>query len=77
MHLTNYAINKDHVEFEQNQDKNNTDVGHKRDFQSVLDCIESEKGKEAVDKVEKGIYDIIIKTLTIAQPMIKHYYHSC
>lgn len=77
MHLTNVAINKYNKYYEQNKDKNNDDVGSKRSLTSVLDTIDLEKGSETVEEVQKKIYDIILKTLCLAQPMIKHYYNSC
>ena len=40
MHLTNYAINKEADGFIQNQNENQTDVGHKRSLTSILDHID-------------------------------------
>ena len=38
-HLTNYAINKDHPDFEQNKDAKHGDVGHKRSLEFVWDYL--------------------------------------
>jgi len=34
-------------------------------------------GGEAMENVQKGIYEIIIKTMCLAQPMINHLVNSC
>ena len=68
MHLTNYAINKDNPNFEQNEDLDNMDlgkifilkyklIGHKRTLTSVLQIIE-EDGYD-VDSLWDEIRDII------------------
>jgi len=51
MHLTNYAINKNHEDFIQNTDKNNDDVGSKRSLQSVLDGIDIDNEAGALNKL--------------------------
>ena len=77
MHLTNYAINKESENFVANTDKNADDVGSKRSLQAILDHIEDEFDSEAMENLQKGIYDIIIKSLCLAQPHISHLIKSC
>jgi tubulin polyglutamylase TTLL6/13 len=80
IHLTNYAINKNHDNFQQNSaedsDEDNYDEGtHKRSLSSLyftLNCM----GKPC-KKLKKDIEDIIIKTLICAQPSLSHLYKSC
>ena len=52
MHLTNYAINKNHEDFIQNTDKNNDDVGSKRSLQSVLEGIDIDNEAGALNKLQ-------------------------
>lgn len=40
MHLTNYAINKEAPEFQQNTDASKDDVGHKRSITSILNHVD-------------------------------------
>ena len=70
MHLTNYAINKDSENFVANTDEKADDVGSKRSFLSVLRRIEEEFGPDKRVEVFKGICDLIIKTMCIAQPFL-------
>jgi tubulin polyglutamylase TTLL6/13 len=77
MHLTNYAINKESENFIQNTDKNNDDVGSKRSMQSILEGIDIDHGSEALEKLQKGIYDIIIKSLSLSTPHVTHLIRSC
>jgi len=77
MHLTNYAINKESENFVANTDKNNDDVGSKRSLQSVLDGIDLDYGTDVMEKVQKDIYDIIVKTLCLATPHVTHLMKSC
>ena len=44
MHLTNYAINKFNDKFEQNEDDEEDDVGHKRSLRAIFRIIEEEGG---------------------------------
>jgi tubulin polyglutamylase TTLL6/13 len=46
MHLTNYAINKEADGFIQNQNENDTDVGHKRSLTSILNHIDEHRNSE-------------------------------
>ena len=77
MHLTNYAINKQNEEFQENTNIEAVDVGHKRSMKSVFEVVEEEEGPEAVIKLKQGIHDIIIKSLCLATPHIKHLIKSC
>lgn len=45
MHLTNYAINKQHYNYKLNSVQNNKESGHKRSFQSILNLLR-EEGKD-------------------------------
>lgn len=77
MHLTNYAINKDSPDYEQNVDENDDNVGHKRSYAKVLLTLKAKHGDEAIDKMLQQINDIIIKTMCISQPHVHHLYRSC
>jgi len=77
MHLTNYAINKDHEDFIANEDAEKDDVGSKRSMRSVLEGIEEEEGEEAAALLQERINDLIVKSLCLAGPHIKHLYQSC
>lgn len=44
---------------------------------SVLDGIEEEEGPEVREKIELGIHEVIIKSLCLAVPHIKHLVKSC
>jgi tubulin polyglutamylase TTLL6/13 len=63
MHLTNYAINKFNSNFQQNEDEEEDDQGHKRSMNSVLNQLKSE-GHDT-EKLMAEIKDIIVKTLVI------------
>ena len=65
MHLTNYAINKDNENFVANTHALNDDVGSKRSMQSVLEGIDLDHGHEALEKLQRSIYDIIIKSMCL------------
>jgi tubulin polyglutamylase TTLL6/13 len=79
MHLTNYAINKNHEDFIANTDKNNDDVGSKRSMLSVFAAIEEDAstGTAAVIKLKKRMNELIIKSLCLATPMVSHLMKSC
>ena len=66
MHLTNYAINKDNEDYQQNTDEANDNVGHKRSYAAVLNQLRSVHGDEAIDKMVEQMHEIIIKTMCIA-----------
>ena len=67
MHLTNYAINKEHENYVEN-DKTNEDSASKRSMEQVLEQMEYDEdiGEEKVKKLKFDIYDIIIKSLSMA-----------
>jgi tubulin polyglutamylase TTLL6/13 len=39
MHLTNYAINKNNADFQQNQDEDGEEEGHKRSLRAILEIL--------------------------------------
>lgn len=75
MHLTNYAINKFNSRFQQNEDEEEDDQGHKRSLRAILRFLES-RGHDT-KKLMSEIKDIIVKTLIIGQPFLSHLYRSC
>jgi len=75
MHLTNYAINKFSDKFQQNEDEDEDDQGHKRSLNAILGILK-EEGHDT-DKLLREIKDIIVKTLVIGQPFLSHLYKSC
>ena len=77
MHLTNYAINKDHEDFQPNEDAKNFGIGSKRSMSSVMEQIEDEFGKDKREKIEEQIYDMAIKSIAVVQPQLAHLFKSC
>ena len=77
MHLTNFAINKNHENFEANESAEKDDVGSKRSMASVFAGIEMEEGEEVVQKLQQRINDLIIKSLCLAGPHITHLVKAC
>ena len=75
MHLTNYAINKSHSNFQQNKGVENDNLGHKRSLTFALKYIE-EMGHDS-KAVYKDIKNTIIKTIFTVQPVLSHIYKSC
>lgn len=71
MHLTNYAINKNHEDYEEGDDTNG---GHKRYLSYVLDLIEENEGE---NDIWEKIKDIINKALITVQPSLSHAYRTC
>ena len=63
MHLTNYAINKYNDKFQQNEDEDEDDQGHKRSLNAILELLKAE-GHDT-DKLMREIKDIIVKTMVI------------
>ena len=61
MHLTNYAINKDCKDFQENTNEDDDFVGHKRSVKSFYKYL-AELGHDAV-KIQDEIKKIIIKTM--------------
>jgi tubulin polyglutamylase TTLL6/13 len=75
MHLTNYAINKFSSKFQQNEDEDDDDSGHKRSLSAIFGLFRQE-GYD-VEKLQEEINDIIVRTLAIGQPYLSHLYRSC
>lgn len=75
MHLTNYAINKDNPNFEENQNPEDAHDGHKRSWQAVQSRLRA-MGYN-IDHAIAEIEDLIVKTLIAVQPSLAHFYHSC
>lgn len=79
MHLTNYAINKEADGFVQNQDENETDVGHKRSLTAILEHIDKNR-KTADDptgeEVWTDIKNVCVKTIMSGIHPIAHLYKS-
>lgn len=73
IHLTNYAINKNHKNFVFSEKGNNS--GHKRTLKSFLKML-NEQGIET-NIIMEEIKDIIIKTFLAVQPQLAHEYKSC
>ncbi len=73
-HLTNYAINKNHEDFEENQDSGDDDEENKRSIHAVLQEI-AEMGHD-VNKLMNKISDMIVKTIISAHPPLSHQYRS-
>lgn len=72
MHLTNYAINKKNPNFVFNKSAQNMSSGHKRSMSSVLQDI----GKHGfnVESLKERIYDVLVKTIVLGQPLVSHQY---
>merc|ERR1711862_751414 len=75
VHLTNYAINKFNENFQQNQNLDAKDVGHKRSLEAIWNHLR-ENGDD-VDTLWDEIKRMVIKTICSAQPIISHHYKSC
>jgi len=75
VHLTNYAINCENPEFQENTNPEDGTDGHKRSFQAVL----QELGENGVDValLRAEIEDLVVKTLISVQPSLSHVYRSC
>ena len=72
MHLTNYAINKKNPKFIFNKSTKNMNEGHKRSLTSVFSYIQS-MGLN-VDILKLKLYDTIVKTIILGQPLVSHQY---
>ena len=66
MHLTNYAINKFHKDYEKNKTSVGDDIGHKRSLTYTMRYIE-EQGHDS-KKVMDDIKETIVKSLLTVQP---------
>ena len=71
MHLTNYAINKYHEDYESGDEDNE---GHKRYTSWILDYV---KENFQDDNLWDRIKDLLIKTMISVQPSLAHSYRSC
>jgi tubulin polyglutamylase TTLL6/13 len=70
MHLTNYAINKDHEDYEEGDGSN---TGHKRYMSYIFDHLDENEGP---NKVWENIKDLINKALITVQPSLSHAYRT-
>ena len=70
MHLTNYAINKSHEDYEKGETDNS---GNKKFMTYVLDYIKKETENQ---QVWERIKDLCIKTLIAVQPALAHNYKA-
>jgi len=68
--LTNYAINKNHEDYESGDEDN---TGHKKSLEHILEFIREEHG---CDSMWERIKDIIAKTLITVEPSLAHSYRS-
>ena len=66
MHLTNYAINKEHEDFVFNKDEDGDDVGHKRSLTATFSILE-QNGLN-IDKLWEEIKELIVKTIIAIEP---------
>ena len=46
-------------------------------MQSILEGIDIDNGSEALEKLQKAMYDIIIKSLCLSTPHVTHLIRSC
>ena len=67
-HLTNYAINKNHEDF--NVDDEDYSIGHKRLLSSIFT-------PEMLSIVQQNISDLVIKTVISALPFLQNGYSQC
>ena len=74
MHLTNYAINKEHANFEYNQCAGDFFAGHKRSFQALLEHLHA-AGTDT-DKLWGQICNIVAKVVCMIQPWLAQLYRS-
>jgi tubulin polyglutamylase TTLL6/13 len=70
MHLTNYAINKNELNYVQNKNAEMDSVGHKRSVKYTLKFLDRTHGKDK-DFLMDQIKELIVKTLICAQPHLK------
>lgn len=74
-HLTNYAINKDHPEYEFNTDANKADKGNKRNLAFLWEYLKNSNYNP--DIVWTEIKKLALKTLISVQPILIHNFKSC
>lgn len=70
MHLTNYAINKDHPNYIYNDSVENLSYGHKKSLAEFFQTLKN-MGLKA-SQYWADIKDIIIKTMISGQPHLQH-----
>ncbi len=75
MHLTNYAINKDHPNYVFNDNLENLSYGHKKSLAQFFKTLKSQ-GLPA-HNYWSDIKDVIIKTMISGQPFLQHDYRMC
>merc|ERR550514_803698 len=75
MHLTNYAINVNNPNFEENTNPDDGCDGHNRSFAAILGVLK-EDGCD-IEMLREDIEDLVVKTLLAVQPSLSHVYHSC
>ena len=73
-HLTNYAVNKNHADFEFNEDGHEIGSGHKRTIQWFRTWLESQ-GQDSAS-VWTSVADVVNRTLLSVQPQLAHAYRS-
>lgn len=77
VHLTNYAINKHHEDFQFNETADKDDIGHKRSLSFFWRHLrEREKGKVDIPTLKAQINDLIIKTMCAVQPLMANSYRA-
>ena len=72
MHLTNYSVNK-HNEFYQKGDS--VETGSKRSIRFLNEYLR--KNDFDIVLLWRRIYDMVVKTLLVAQPHLLHAYRMC
>ena len=72
MHLTNYSVNK-HNEFYQKGDS--VETGSKRSIRFFNEYLR--KNDFDIVLLWRRIYDMVVKTLLVAQPHLLHAYRMC
>eukprot|EP00921_Rhytidocystis_pertsovi_P001662 GHVQ01002829.1.p1 GENE.GHVQ01002829.1~~GHVQ01002829.1.p1 ORF type:complete len:1303 (+),score=238.81 GHVQ01002829.1:778-4686(+) len=75
MHLTNYSINKNNANFEQNTNPEDPASGHKRSLRHVVERLTND-GHD-MQTVFEEIDSMVLKTLVAIAPSLSHVYNSC
>ncbi|CAL8090222.1 unnamed protein product [Calicophoron daubneyi] len=73
MHLTNYAVNKRHAQYQRSSDES---VGSKRSFSFLDQFLRNTRRVEPLT-VWRNVRDLIVKTVAIAAPALVHSYRMC
>ena len=76
MHLTNYAVNKEAENYVEASGPSSEAVASKRSYQHVLKLIEDKYGREKRLELEAGIADVLIKSVCMVQPHVRHLVRS-